>query len=109
MQRFYGGDPAGWLDMPMGMLEAYSRMLPRIEAQESLRAIDNTAAGMGTMKKEDQRAYRRALARIAQPSMGEERESRGKKIGKQELAARYAAIGIGVSWQRSGSEARSSN
>lgn len=66
MQRFYGGDPESWLRMPGSLLAAYTRMLGRLEAEEALAGVHQTAAGSGTMHDQDRRDYLDELRREAE-------------------------------------------
>lgn len=46
LQRFYGGDPAGWLmRVPYGIVRAYLRMMKRLLAEESQRASERVFIG----------------------------------------------------------------
>jgi hypothetical protein len=51
--------------MRPAVLQAYSRMLPILEAEEALATVAQTAAGSGCMQEKDQRNYFRALRQAA--------------------------------------------
>lgn len=56
LQRFYGGEIASWwTEVPLGLIRRYLAMLPRLEAEESLRAADCVAVGAGVLMPEDRR------------------------------------------------------
>lgn len=75
-QRFFGGDPAGWLTIvPVRLVRAYLHMLPRLAAEETLDA--STAVGLGTGSLKDARTVTRDLMRLAggTPATARERPS----------------------------------
>lgn len=43
--------------MPFAYLEAYAEMLPRIEAEESMRLVNAVSFAFGSMKDSDSRSY----------------------------------------------------
>lgn len=86
--RFYGGDPMRWLaETPLAVIEAMLGALPRLEAGETLMAVQAHALGAGTMKPEDSKRMLREIEQAA----GVRRAPR--KLSPEALAA----IGIGVS------------
>lgn len=52
MQRFYGGEIEGWFDLPIRYLNAYTAMLPRLRAEESIRRVQELQLASGAMKEE---------------------------------------------------------
>lgn len=67
------------MDAPMWSVRSALRMIPRLEAEESLQAATRTAVGSGTLTKHDssriQRQWadisRTAAARVRRPSPGQ--------------------------------------
>lgn len=50
LTRFYGLDPCRWLaELPLGIVRAYSRMIPRLKAEESIEAVRRTGVGTGSL------------------------------------------------------------
>src|SRR5512139_404025 len=44
LQRFYGGEPEAWLTrVPVALIRAYARMLPRLRAAEAIHDADVVA------------------------------------------------------------------
>ena len=52
--------------LPVGLVNVYARMLPRLRAQELLDQSGMVALGSGTMKEHDQRQLRNTLMQQAQ-------------------------------------------
>ena len=49
----YGGDARLWLDgLPMAVVRAAIRMLPRVQAEDSLRTSQMVAVGSGTLSRD---------------------------------------------------------
>lgn len=58
--------PSGdWLDVPTSLLAAYTAMLPTVEAQRQLRAIQAAQLGSGSVKKQVASQRVRELSRQA--------------------------------------------
>lgn len=86
--RSYGGSPMQWLaETPLAVIEAMLGALPRLEAGETLMAVQAHALGAGTMKAEDSKRILRDLEQQA----GVRRAAR--KFSPEHLAA----MGIRVS------------
>jgi hypothetical protein len=51
------------METPLAIVRASSRMLPRLEAEESLLATQRTAVGTGSLSKDDRQAVVRRWAR----------------------------------------------
>jgi hypothetical protein len=80
-----------WLtEVPRAVVHAHLVMLPRLEADESLAAVQRTAAGSGAMKQGAQRELVQAWARLAK---GEAGHGAGRPAPSP---AALAGIGIGV-------------
>ncbi len=47
LQRFYGGDPDRWFDLPMPILNAYLTMLSRLQARERLSGMNVIGLAVG--------------------------------------------------------------
>lgn len=48
--RFYGGDPVRWLaEIPLGIVRACTRMMPRLRAEESVLATERIGVGTGSV------------------------------------------------------------
>lgn len=73
--------------MPAKFLKAYVAMRPRLEAEEALARISQTAAGAGTMEEKAQRSYRDQLSLTA---------NGGRRNVKKATAASARALGIKV-------------
>lgn len=71
MQRFYGGDPASWLDMSVRLFVLYVGEIDRIKAQETLSLINSISLGNGLMKDHD---YHRITNRLELAANGGKRE-----------------------------------
>lgn len=67
--------------MKLPLFEAYARMVPRLSAQNSLRAATETALGSGAMKKEHAAEIQRGWARAAEP------RRRARKATDKDLAS----------------------
>ena len=66
LQRFYGGNPERWHEIPVWLLVAYNAMLPRLQAEETLAQLGLMQAGGGRHTAEkDLKAYVRNLERQA--------------------------------------------
>jgi hypothetical protein len=65
LQRFYGGNPAKWLELPGWLFWVYARMMPVIHARESIHRINEMIYAAGNMKEESGRAFIGDLQRIA--------------------------------------------
>lgn len=80
-----------WLaDTPRAVVRAHLRMLPRLEAEEALAAVDRTAVGTGSLKSDASKTLVKRwidLVRAGAPPK--------RKTGRQ-LAASAAASGITV-------------
>lgn len=79
-----------WLErLPFRIVRACAAMMPRLQAEESLTAVERTAVGTGSLKKEDAQAITRAWARDVAPSSRE----RVQRITPEALEA------IGIQYQ----------
>jgi hypothetical protein len=78
--------------MHPALLNAYSAMLPRLQAAENLRAAQIVAVGTGSMKKHDSQALLGQWNRQAGPA----KRLKPGKPGTQEFAATMAGAGLGV-------------
>lgn len=67
LQRFYhAGDPAAWLtSVPVGVVEAYARAMPRLKADEALVGANQTALGANTLKPTAAKALEGRWMRLA--------------------------------------------
>ena len=65
LQRFYGGDPAIWLNMPFDYFMLYVEEIDRIKAQETLSLIKSISLGNGLMKTPDYSRTMNQLERTA--------------------------------------------
>ena len=83
LQRFYGGDPLAWEDMPLIRLKEFADAMPIIMAEERLAYIMDTAVGSGAARKGTGSPHIRKLDREA--SRGSPRQKR--RGGKVDLAA----------------------
>lgn len=69
------------------LLNAYMSMLPRLQAEEDMRAVNVVAAGTGSLRDSDRRTYLADLRRAATSGL-----RRSEKPTRKDLAA----IGIKV-------------
>jgi hypothetical protein len=68
LQRFYGGDPMAWLNMPGEVLRAYATNLAKIQAGEALASITYARiADAGTMKLTSARQAAQRLEKATAP------------------------------------------
>ena len=81
LQRFYGGDPAAWLDCPFALLRAYADQLPKLAAQDQLSQIASVSVGTNNAKKAQSRRIQRNLQKEAR------RGQRAKPVSRATLAA----------------------
>ena len=66
LQRFYGGTAMHWLsDVPVVVVEAFTAMLPRLQAEESLQEAERMAVGAGNRSKDFTRDVTRRWAASA--------------------------------------------
>lgn len=58
LTRFYGGDPWRWLaELPLGVVRAMVKAIPKLQAEEALSAVQQVACGTGSFaNKRDERA-----------------------------------------------------
>lgn len=87
LQAFYGGDPGQWLGLRPPVFRALARMLPRLEAERDLKAVQAVAVGTGSMKPEPARRYLDSLRRAA---------GTGKAGLRPKTAADWKAAGMRV-------------
>lgn len=92
LQRFYGGEPAAWLDLPGWLLRAFGELLPVLRAEEALEAVSVLAVGTGAARRQDAQAAIRRWHREASRAGGGE-DVRTSPEGARNL---MAAMGIGV-------------
>jgi hypothetical protein len=55
LQRFYGGSPLDWLEVPLPLVGAYALAMRGLQAQESMLMCEVVAMGSGTLEKSDAR------------------------------------------------------
>ena len=96
MSRFYGMGPDELMGLPVGVLRAYCKMLPVLEAHEDLRAehaasIARTPQTNGELQ--NQKSARRTLARAA---FRYEPKPPKRKGGKEATLAMIRMLGIPV-------------
>jgi hypothetical protein len=65
LQLFYGGDPRCWLEIPTWLFWAFVRMMPVLQARESIQRINEGVYASGNMKEEAGRDFIRDLERLA--------------------------------------------
>ncbi len=51
--------------MPSGLVSAYAKALPVLQAEDIMNLVQAVAAGTGNLEKDDQREYMRSLQRQA--------------------------------------------
>lgn len=76
--------------MPMPLLSAYTEMLPRLQAEESLRRISELHAATPEVAQRDRERIINRWRKQAAP------EQETVKLSPDELAVRLALAGIGV-------------
>ena len=97
LQRFYrGGDPVGWLRVPLNILNAFLAYIPVLEARESLRRVQEYQVGTGSIKRRAAERIIRGWERLARV---EEPAADAPKITKGEYIARMRQLGIKVNIQ----------
>lgn len=80
MQQFYGGEPEGWFNLPIRYLNAYTAMLPRLRAEESIRRVQELQLASGAMDKEDAGRTWQGWIDAANPEEAEEAEQEQKMV-----------------------------
>lgn len=73
-ERYKAGDPLVWLEMPMRWLNAFTTMLPRLRAEESIRRVQEAQLASGTMDKDSAEETWRAWQEQANPGAAEDDE-----------------------------------
>lgn len=64
--RFYGGgDPLRWLHQPLCLLRGVAAQIPRLEAEENLKAMTTTAIGTGSIKADESMSIQRVWNHLA--------------------------------------------
>jgi hypothetical protein len=87
LQQFYGGDPAGWLRLPVALVRSYLANLPKLQAEQLLLATQVTMIGTGSMKKNvaDRQlaGWRRLIggAQAVRPTTQEQRTALARAAG----------------------------
>lgn len=51
--------------MPLDWVSAYAKMMPRLQAEDTLRLVNATSFAFGSMKEDDAKAYSRSLQKQA--------------------------------------------
>lgn len=64
LQRFYGGDPERWLEIPVPVLAAYAEMYLRLDAEDRQARITDTGLGFGNVEETEAREVMATLARL---------------------------------------------
>lgn len=90
LQRFYGGSPTDWLDCPYYLLSAYLAMLPRLQAEESLRHITLGSIASGTSKKE----HVKDVVRELRSMLGDEQRNQKRSFPAKQAVLQQAGIPI---------------
>jgi hypothetical protein len=67
LQRFFGGRLEEWLELPLRWLNAYAEMLPRLRAEESMRAVTEIQLGEGRLTDESRDEIWAAWQEAADP------------------------------------------
>lgn len=93
LQRFYGGRPQDWLEaVPAALVRACVRMMPRIEAAETLAAV-NRAALTNNVGFQNDIDRQRALEQLEQRVRG---VVPGEEPARRASADDLAGMGIGI-------------
>ncbi|MEK7765277.1 MAG: hypothetical protein AAB368_03470 [bacterium] len=90
LQRFYGGDPERWLEVPFYLVRALAEKMEAVEAGEALRAVEVAALGSGGYGKETARRLLDEMQRKASGGRGR----RAQRLPPGMLA--NVGIGVGV-------------
>ena len=92
LSRFYGGSPHDWYSQaPRWLIDCCLRLLPSLQAEEDLRAVNVAALGSGSLKPSDSRRAMEALKRQARSQSQERRPST-----RAEILSTLAAVGLPV-------------
>ena len=78
LQRFYGGEPLAWWDMPALRLKGFIDAMPAIIADERGALITDTAVGTGNVKKGFAAKHINQIRRDAAKGGGKQRLPQGK-------------------------------
>ena len=90
LQRFYGGNPGEWLSLPVGTIELFAKMLPRLRAEENIEAWQIASTAAGTLERNDRMFLIRTWREQATP------RSRRQRVSAEQGKIMLASIGIRV-------------
>lgn len=90
--EFYGGDPERWLHVPQMWLRAFAMMLPRLQAERQLRAVEAAIAADPLMEPQQRRRMIEIWQRMA--GGGAPRRTRERPLSREEFEQRMAALGM---------------
>jgi hypothetical protein len=96
LQRFYGGDPRGWLSMPIALLNAYLAMLPRLQNQEALQQYEVLSLVALPQSKEEQRERRRIHSELRRTVERQQPAPRRAAVSPEQQLERLGALGFEV-------------
>lgn len=65
LQRFYGGDPRGWLRIPLVLVRSFLENMPGVEAGDALLQTTIAQIGSGNVKKNDVQRQTKKWQRLA--------------------------------------------
>ena len=86
LQWFYGGHPYDWFTIPFWTLNTYAEMLPELQAEQQLYAIE--AASVPHMTPQSKSGvFERLMRRVRRPATGRT---------KEEMYAALAASGVPI-------------
>jgi len=89
LQLFYGGSPQDWVKIPLCLVRAYIKMIPRLRAEQALNNISEVMLGSGTM---EHRAAQGALRDLQMEAQGESSEPR--KLTEEERVQAIRSQGL---------------
>jgi hypothetical protein len=94
LQKFYGGSPLDWLELPMMWLKCFAEMLQPLKAETMLELGQGVFTGSWPTSKEHQDALRSAMESLNQMTGGG--ITGGEGMSMEEAEERYMSIGIPV-------------
>lgn len=97
LQRFYGGDPLRWFEMPVFYIRSFLHAMDELDAEDSLAQIVIGSASVGMMTSDN---LRDLLAKLQRLSYGGDVEEPKRDAGPATLA--YMGIGVVIEEKKNG-------
>lgn len=94
LQRFYGGDPDAWLEMPLNLLRIFSNEMQRLRARESLNMLTIVSLAFGGVEQKQADTIMRNWHNL----VGDDKPKTRPRRHPDELAVDLASLGIRVEY-----------